>query len=117
MNGRLRSLRRPVRVLAGRALRQDDRQDDEQEHSQPLGPRPLSREHRGPGRRQAHPALDRPDRLQRCQIVADRLHTAIVQQNGELATLLAAYILKVMPQTARVIVDLEGNMQETVFAS
>ena len=61
--------------------------------------------------------VDRPDRLQRCQIVADRLHTAIEQNNQQLATLLAAYILSALPDTARVVVDMEGNMQDTEFVA
>lgn len=57
--------------------------------------------------------VDYPDDLQRCQIVADRLLTALEQDNRELTGLLAAYILKRRPGTTEVVVDVHGNMLDT----
>ncbi len=57
--------------------------------------------------------VDCPDDLQRCQIVADRLLTALEQDNRQLTGLLAAYILKRCPGTAEVIVDVHGNIMDT----
>lgn len=59
--------------------------------------------------------VDRPDRLQRCRIVADRLLTAIEAHNQPMMGLMAAYILKRLPGVAAVRVDTHGEMQETEF--
>src|SRR3970040_1915801 len=55
----------------------------------------------------------RPDRLQRCQIVADRLLTSITQGNQASAMLLAAYIALRMPGATGVDIDAAGEMQNT----
>jgi hypothetical protein len=55
----------------------------------------------------------RPDRLQRCQIVADRLLTSITQGNQASAMLMAAYIALRMPGALGVDVDASGEMQNT----
>jgi hypothetical protein len=55
----------------------------------------------------------RPDRLQRCQIVADRLLTSIMQGNQATAMLMAAYIALRMPGAVGVDVDAAGEMQNT----
>ena len=57
--------------------------------------------------------VERPDRLQRCQIVADKLLTSIMQGNEASAMLLAAYIALRMPGAIGVDVDAEGEMQNT----
>jgi hypothetical protein len=54
-----------------------------------------------------------PDRLQRCQIVADRLLTSITQGNEATAMLMAAYIALRMPGAVGVDVDAAGEMQNT----
>jgi hypothetical protein len=54
-----------------------------------------------------------PDRLQRCQIVADKLLTSIVQDNQATAMLMAAYIALRMPGAVGVNIDVEGEMQNT----
>jgi len=54
-----------------------------------------------------------PDRLQRCQIVADRLLTAIMQDNQATAMLMAAYIALRMPGALGVDIDAAGEMQNT----
>ena len=57
--------------------------------------------------------VERPDRLQRCQIVADKLLTSIVQQNEASAMLMAGYIALRMPGAIGVDIDASGEMQNT----
>lgn len=57
--------------------------------------------------------VDRPDRLQRCQIVADRLLTSLVQGNEATAMLMASYIALRMPGAVGVDIDAAGEMQNT----
>lgn len=57
--------------------------------------------------------VERPDRLQRCQIVADRLLTSLMQGNQATAMLMAAYIALRMPGAIGVDVDAAGEMQNT----
>lgn len=55
----------------------------------------------------------RPDRLQRCQIAADRLLTSIAQGNRATAMLMAAYIAVRAPGAVGVDIDDTGEMQNT----
>jgi len=57
--------------------------------------------------------VENPDRLQRCQIVADRLLTSIAQGNEATAMLMAAYIALRMPGATGVDIDAAGEMQNT----
>ena len=59
--------------------------------------------------------VDRPDQMQRCQIVADRMLTAMENHNQEMATMMAAYILARMPEIREVDVDTGGDMNQTRF--
>jgi len=54
-----------------------------------------------------------PDRLQRCQIVADKLLTSLMNGNDATAMLMAAYIALRMPGATGVDVDASGEMQNT----
>jgi len=54
-----------------------------------------------------------PDRLQRCQIVADKLLTSLSQGNEATAMLMASYIALRMPGAVGVDIDAEGEMQNT----
>lgn len=54
-----------------------------------------------------------PDRLQRCQIVADKLLTGIMQGNESTAMLMAGYIALRMPGAVGVDIDASGEMQNT----
>ncbi len=56
-----------------------------------------------------------PDRIQRCQIVADRLLTALETNNEKLGTLLAGYLLTRLPGVDTVIPDIQGEPQNTQF--
>jgi hypothetical protein len=57
----------------------------------------------------------RPDRLQRCQIVADRLLTSLSQGNEATAMLMASYIALRMPGAIGVDIDAQGEMQNTAL--
>jgi hypothetical protein len=57
--------------------------------------------------------VERPDPVQRCQIVADRLLTCIMQDNQATAMLMAGYIALRMPGAIGVDVDASGEMQNT----
>lgn len=52
---------------------------------------------------------------QRCQIAADRLVTAIENENHQLGRLMAGYILARMPQIETVEVDTAGEIQDIRF--
>ncbi|MEW6687609.1 MAG: hypothetical protein AB1452_00830 [Pseudomonadota bacterium] len=54
-----------------------------------------------------------PDRLQRCQIAADRLLTGLMQGNEATAMLMASYIALRMPGATGVSIDTGGEMQNT----
>lgn len=54
-----------------------------------------------------------PDQTQRCQIVADKLLTSIMQDNQASAMLMAGYIALRMPGAIGVDIDAEGEMQNT----
>lgn len=56
---------------------------------------------------------ERPDPMQRCQIVADRLLTSIMQNNQATAMLMAGYIALRMPGAIGVDIDTSGEMQNT----
>jgi hypothetical protein len=57
--------------------------------------------------------VEQPDAVQRCQIVADKLLTSIMNNNETTAMLMAAYILVRMPSAVGVDVDTGGEMQGT----
>ena len=54
--------------------------------------------------------VDKPDQEQRCQIVADKILTALSNGNQKSGTLMAAYILKRMPQIREIHMNTEGDM-------
>jgi hypothetical protein len=54
--------------------------------------------------------VDRPSHEQRCQIVADKILTALSNGNQKSGTLMAAYILKRMPQVREIHLNTEGDM-------
>ena len=57
--------------------------------------------------------VENPDRLNRCQIAADKMLIAIDTQNENLLMLMAGYILSRMPGVTRVIIDTHGEMLST----
>lgn len=56
-----------------------------------------------------------PDQNQRCQIVADKLLTAMQNNNEEFALLLCAYILNNKPATRRIRINTDGEIQGNEF--
>jgi hypothetical protein len=56
-----------------------------------------------------------PDRLQRCQIVANKLLTALETQNERLGRLMAGYILYRLPGVESVELDIQGEIQNNLF--
>lgn len=59
--------------------------------------------------------VESPDRLQRCQIAADRILDAIHRDNQKLAIMMAAYILARLPDATGVRLSSEGDMLEHDF--
>jgi hypothetical protein len=59
--------------------------------------------------------VEAPDRVQRAQIVADRLLTAIETDNLKLGTLMAGYLLDRLPGLELIEPDLQGEIQNTRF--
>jgi hypothetical protein len=59
--------------------------------------------------------VDQPNREQRCQIAADKLLTALENENRKLAMLMAGYILTRMPGVQSVEVDTAGEIDQTRF--
>ena len=59
--------------------------------------------------------VDQPDREQRCQIAADKLLTALENENRKLAMMMAGYILSRMPGVQSVEVDTAGEIDQTRF--
>jgi hypothetical protein len=57
-----------------------------------------------------------PDRLQRCQIVANKLLTALENENDRLGRLMAGYILARLPGVESVELDIRGEIQNNSFA-
>jgi len=59
--------------------------------------------------------VDRPSREQRCQIVADKLLTAMEKENDRLGRLMAGYLLSRLPGLESVEIDTSGEIQNTRF--
>lgn len=59
--------------------------------------------------------VDAPDRMQRCQIVADKLLTALETENEKLGLLMAGYILARLPGVESVELDTHGEIQNNAF--
>lgn len=59
--------------------------------------------------------VEHPSLMERCQIAADKLHTALNTRNETLVMLMAGYILSRMPQVRSVTINTDGEMQETMI--
>jgi len=57
--------------------------------------------------------VEAPNDIQRCQIVADKMLTAIQQEKSATVGLMAAYILNKMPGIQAVDIDTSGDMSLT----
>ncbi|MCB1874988.1 MAG: hypothetical protein KDH88_03350 [Chromatiales bacterium] len=59
--------------------------------------------------------VQQPGTVERCQVVADKLLTAMETENNKLGMMMAAYLLHKMPGVNRVDVDVQGELQNTQF--
>jgi hypothetical protein len=59
--------------------------------------------------------VEAPDQLQRCQIIADKLLTALEKENEKLGMLMAGYILARLPEVESVELDVQGEVQNNRF--
>ncbi|WP_207787618.1 hypothetical protein [Candidatus Thiosymbion oneisti] len=59
--------------------------------------------------------VQHPNQVERCQIVADKLLTALENENQKLGMLTAGYILSRMPDVDTVEIDIHGEIQNTQF--
>lgn len=60
--------------------------------------------------------VQHPSDLQRCQIVANKLLTALEKNNQKLGMLMAGYLLHKLPHLDQVDIDIHGEMQNTAFS-
>ncbi len=59
--------------------------------------------------------VDHPTLHQRCQIVGDKLLTALEKENHKLGRLMAGYILTRLPQIESIELDVSGEMQNIIL--
>jgi len=59
--------------------------------------------------------VEAPDLVQRCQIAADKILTAIDTENQNLLFLMAGYILSRVPDIKSVDINTSGEMSETLI--
>jgi len=57
--------------------------------------------------------VDHPNQEQRCQIVGDKMLTAMHNDNEQLLVLLSAYVLARVPTAIELHIDTNGEMLET----
>jgi hypothetical protein len=57
--------------------------------------------------------VDNPNQEQRCQIVGDKMLTAMHNDNKQLMVLLSAYVLARVPAASALHIDTNGEMLET----
>lgn len=59
--------------------------------------------------------IDELDTVQRCKVIADRLLTAIENDNEPTTMLMAGYIMSRMPKVTTVHIATDGDMNQTQF--
>lgn len=59
--------------------------------------------------------VDVPSLVQRCQIIADKLLTALETENEQVGVLMAGYLLSRLPGLEAVELDVQGEMQNNQF--
>lgn len=57
--------------------------------------------------------IEKPDKMQRCQIAADKMLNAINTENETLLMLLAGYVMSRAPNTTAIHINTDGEMLET----
>lgn len=68
------------------------------------------------GWQMSHIWIDKPDINQRCQIVADKLLTALTNDDQKTGVMMSAYILNRLPGTTEVHLSTSGDMNEHVIS-
>ncbi|HBE93412.1 MAG TPA: hypothetical protein DDW55_13180 [Gammaproteobacteria bacterium] len=61
--------------------------------------------------------VENPDTMQRCQIVADKLLTALQNDDQKTGVLMSAYILNRLPDSNEVHLSTSGDMNEHVISA
>ena len=59
--------------------------------------------------------VENPNVTERCQIVGDKLLTAMEDENEQMKTMMAGYILSRVPNIMTIHLDNSGEIQETVL--
>lgn len=59
--------------------------------------------------------VESPNQVQRCQIAADKILTAIDTENENLLYLMAGYILSRMPDVKSIDINTEGDLADTLI--
>jgi len=59
--------------------------------------------------------VESPNQVQRCQIAADKILTAIDTENENLLYLMAGYILSRMPGVKSIDINTEGELSDTLI--
>ena len=59
--------------------------------------------------------VETPSQIQRCQIVADKLLSALEKENHQVGMLMAGYILSRLPSVEAVEIDVQGEIQNNRF--
>lgn len=67
------------------------------------------------GRRLGQNWIKQPNKIQRCQIAADKLLSALETNNQAMALLMGGYIVSRMDGVKQVVIDNNGEPQETRF--
>ena len=57
--------------------------------------------------------VDKPNQEQRCQIIGDKMLTAMHKDNAQMMVLLSAYVLARVPGISGIRIDTNGEMLET----
>lgn len=60
--------------------------------------------------------VEKPDTMERCQFVADRLLTALEAEQPQMQQMMAAYLLARLPGVSQVVVATDGEIQDTSFS-
>lgn len=61
--------------------------------------------------------VEKPDTMQRCQIVADKLLTALQNDDQKTGVMMSAYILNRLPDSNEVHLSTSGDMTEHVISA
>ena len=59
--------------------------------------------------------VENPNQIQRCQVVADKLYSAIENEDDKTGRLMAGYICNRMPDIASIEIDITGDIQGHQF--